>query len=445
MSEPVIVMPHSRAAEEALLGSVIIDPEVISRISLNPDDFYIRRNAMVWKAIQELDREHSQIDFLTIGTRLDEKHLLSEIGGPAYLISLINQVPSSMHAESYAETIRERSQRRKIIQVAQDLASNAFDMEKVLPDAVSNALDTLASSIVKNRGARHISDYVSRVWDEIESVMETPVDLAGISTGFADMDRITGGLMRGEKILLSGPPGLGKSLFAFQIITHMAAKGHPVAIYEMEMAGNPVIRRAISARTKGEGKAPVTTRKMLTGKINDDESDSLVEAVNHLSGLPVYISDASEMTTAELRADLTRLVQQEGVEVFVLDYEGLLTDIEDKDEITRLRLISKRVKAICKDLNVCGIVISDMTKAGIAGERGGQGAVAGPARNLHDADQIIVMRLDEAATKMPGAQGNKTVLFTWEKMREGEAGQFMRLLKLAGYPIFGNLKENKHE
>lgn len=440
METAAAIMPHSRAAEEALLGAILIDPEAINGIPLAPDDFYLRKNAMIWDAMQTMRASHAQIDFVTVANYLDARHLLGEIGGHAYLMSLINQTPTSMHARAYAETIRERSTRRRILQVAQDLGTKAFDADANLEEAVSQALDQLSSSVVKNRGARRITEYIDMAWDEISAVMANPKGLAGIPTGFPDWDKITGGLIRGEKILLSGPPGLGKSLLAMQVLVNVAAAGHPVALYELEMSAGQVIRRTISAMTKAGGGKPVTTGMMLTGVLTDDEATSLVGAVEKLAQYPVFISETSEMTTIELRADLTRMVEEYGVEVFVLDYEGLLSDMDGaENDIVRQRLISKRVKAICKDLNLCGIVISDMTKAGITGERGGQGAVAGSARSLHDADQIIVMRLDDNATRAVGG-GNKTVVLTWEKLREGEANRFARLVKLAGYPMFGSVE-----
>lgn len=437
-----VMMPHSRAAEESLIGSMLIDPESINRIPLSPEDFYIRRNGMIWRAMKDLAQSGAYIDFVTVSTKLDERHQLGDIGGLAYLMSLINQTPSSLHAESYADTIRERARRRKIILASQELASKAFDLQADVSGAVGTALDTLSRSVVQTKGARHISEYVKQVWDEIDEAIKNPRELAGISTGFPDWDSITSGMMPGEKMLLSGPPGLGKSLLAAQVLQHVAEQGIPTALYELEMSAQQVIRRTLSGITRRDAGHAVATRQMLTGKIDDLEIVSLIHAVEKLSCLPVYISEASEMTSLELRADLTRLVEQEGVQMFVLDYEGLLTDDPDRKEVERYKLISSRVKAICKDLKLSGIVISDMTKDGITGDTSGQGAVAGPARSLHDADQIVVMREEKAASAMTGKK-NKVITLTWEKMREGEAGRFMNLVKLAGFPMFASVEKEK--
>jgi replicative DNA helicase len=254
------------------------------------------------------------------------------------------------------------------------------------------------------------------------TAVANPQDIFGITTGFSDWDAITGGLQRGEVVKLSGEPGLGKSLLAMQVLSNAAKKGYAGALYELEMSGKQVVRRRLSSESK------ITTAAMRSGKITPEQKTAFEKAIGEMENLPIYISDSSVMTTMDIRADLQRLKDSHGVSVAVIDYEGLLEDDPEKDDIARSKLISKRVHDIFKDLDIAGISIMDMTKEGIRGSAKGQSAMAGTARSLHDADQIVIMRKH--------IEKPNVVVLTWEKMREGGTEQGVELVKLQGFPTF---------
>jgi replicative DNA helicase len=416
------IWPHSPANEEAFLGAALIDPEALREINLLPEDFYIRRNQWVYEAILDLMRSGQDVDFITVSTALDKAGHLREIGGQARVMELINAAASSLHIESYAEVIAEKARRRRVLQITRKLTGAAFAETGSLESAISEALEGLSRAVVKDKGAVHISHFISLIYDEVNEAINNPKELFGITTGFSDWDAITGGLQRGEVVKISGEPGLGKSLLAMQVLTEAAKAGYPGALYELEMSGRQVVRRGLSRESQ------ITTAAMRSGKIAEVDIPIFTHAIEAMGDLPIYISDSSVMTTMDIRADLQRLKDNHGVAVAVIDYEGLLDDDPDKDDNARSKLISKRVHDIFKDLDLAGISIMDMTKDGIRGSAKGQSAVAGTARSLHDADQIIVMRKGES---------ENVVRLTWEKMREGGADRFMDLVKLPGLPAFG--------
>lgn len=424
MTAPLI-WPHSPANEEAFLGAALIDPETLRDIALNPEDFYIRRNQWVYEAMLDLMRDGQNIDYITVCTALDKSGRLTEIGGHARVMELIGRSASSLHIESYAEAIREKARRRRVLTITRDLTQAAFAEDGKLEAAISDSLDKLARAVVKDKGATHISSYVSQIYDEVEQAMKNPQQIYGITTGIEDWDKITDGLQRGEVVKLSGEPGLGKSLLAMQVLINAAQAGYAGALYELEMSGRQVVRRGISAASK------IATSAMRSGKISDAEVGAFTAAIEAMSKLPIHISDCSSMTTMDIRADLQRLKDNYGVCVAVIDYEGLLEDDAENDDNARSKTISKRVHDICKDLDIAGISIMAMTKAGIQGSVKGQASVAGTARGLHDADQIIVMRKHESAENV--------VRLTWEKMREGEGDRFLDLVRIPGLPAFGQV------
>lgn len=419
------VWPHSPANEEAFLGAALIDPEALREINLLPDDFYIRRNQWVYEAILDLQHMGQAVDNITVCSELDRRGRLAETGGPARVMELINRTASSLSIDSYAETIREKARRRRVLQIARKLTGTAFAEDGNLESAISEALEGLSRAVVKDKGAVHIQHFISQVYDEVSEAMQHPGDIFGITTGFSDWDAITGGLQRGEVVKLSGEPGLGKSLLAMQVLSNAAKAGHPCALYELEMSGKQVVRRRVSAESR------ITTAALRSGKITEEQVQQFTQAIECMGQLPIFISDSSVMTTVDIRADLQRLKDSHGVELAVIDYEGLLDDDPEKDDIARSKIISKRVHDIFKDLDMAGISIMDMTKEGIRGSAKGQSAVAGTARSLHDADQIIIMR------KQEGDDDENIVRLTWEKMREGGADRFMDLVKLPNFPVFG--------
>jgi replicative DNA helicase len=414
-------IPCSPEAEEALIGSILINPEVLKEVeNVDPEDFYIERNKWVYLTMLNMRHSGQDIDYLTVITALEKAGKLNEIGGAARITNFINTTVSSLHAESYANIIREKASRRRLVMLAAKLTKAAFDDTQPVTDTTSTAIDSLAKSIVTFNGARHISTYVSELYDQIDEASKNPKDIYGLPTGFPDWDRITYGLQLGEVVRLGGEPGVGKSVLLGQLLVNLASAGIPVALYEMEMKGVQVARRQLSMISK------IRTHVMRSGKLRDEDWPVLTNGIEMLADLPIYICDASIMTTAEFRVDLQRLISQYGVQMVGIDYEVLFAD-QAATTNDRRALISNRVHGIIKDQNLACVSIGDMSKSGIRGEVTGQGALAGTARESHNDDNIMLMRKTDQ---------DDLISVTWEKFREGESARHMNLLRAEGLPYF---------
>lgn len=415
--------PYDNDAEIALIGSVLINPEALRTLDLAPEEFYIHRHGMIWEAMTRLYRQRVNVDFVTLSAELDRVGQLEEIGGQPYLIGAINATPSSLHAEDYAGILRDKARRRNILQISNELAKAAFGKDS-FEEAVSKAMTGLAQNNGEGMGAVHWSKFMSDLYDEVDRATKNPRDVWGISTGLRDLDIITGGLHQKENTIISGEPGLGKSLLGLQIVEAAAnpkignASG---AVYEMEMSALQTVRRCVSRNSK------VPTRVMQTGKIDDSQLQAFTMAIEKLSTYDVYLSEDPYWTTNKLRADLARLKDRAGIKWFLVDYLELLKDVYG-DDIERTKFISGQLKAICKDLNLCGITIQGMNKAGM--QTGGKAGVAGSVKIVYDADNIFILRKTEG-------NGN-LVRLEAEKLREGDgSGNFIDLVKLPGFPAFG--------
>ncbi len=416
-------IPHSPAAERAVIGSLIINPEAIKTLGLSADDFYIETHRLIFGAMQDIRQRGMAVDFTTLCSQLHSAGHLALIGGQSTVMGMITDTISSMHIESYAAIVKSMSRRRGVLSQAERLARAVYDLDGDIESAISLAMDALSKTSATRAGAIHISEIVSEVYDQIEAAQNNPQEVFGIPTGFVDWDKLTFGLQPGTVIKITGEPGIGKSLLAMQVLANAAGAGFPCALYELEMRRGNVVRRLLSGMSK------IPTYAMQQGKLDDAQWETFIQAVEKLSTLPVYIEANSQLTTQDIRTDLYRLKQSHGVRVACIDYEDLLKDIAPGTNENQLSAIrSARVHDIAVDLDIALVVLDDMVKAGMRGEIDGQTALAGSGKKMHDADEIIIMRRAK--------DNSRIVNLTWEKNREGSAKRFIQLFQQQNYPAF---------
>jgi len=417
-------IPYSQNAEEALLGSVIIDPSCAHLLDLSPSDFYIQRHSWIWASVRSLQESGINPDFVTLSEDLEKKGKLAELGGPAYLSSLVsNSHTSSFNVENYANIIKDRAARRRMLEIANRMAKAAYDEEQDVSDVSIQSAQMLSSVTRPVGGARHISEYISALYDDVENRVNNPKDVYGMQTGLADFDRITGGLQKSESVYIAGRSGLGKSILAVQMGVGMASAGHPGVIYSLEMDGLVVTRRMISAL------AEVETRKLKTGYLEDGDWHKFTSAIESAEQLPIFLSDESYWTTAGIRSDLARLKMTYGIEWFVLDYLYLMSDgMGTMSIVDRTEMLSSRIKLMCKEFCLSGVTINSVTK---------EGDVRGSEQVKHDAD-IVCMLMEHKADNTTNyvELGNMRTL-QFKKGRELESSNiYMHLVKHDLYPWF---------
>jgi replicative DNA helicase len=421
--EPITI-PHSPAIEKSILGACLLDAELVRKLDVSPEDFYITRHTWIWAALTDLSREGLP-DYVSVSRYLHERGHLAEIGGQAYLTQLISEVVNTNGLQAWGNKLIELSKRRKVIQVVNDTVKTAFDISSDLDTAIGKTIDNLVKLSRTTNGAVHIGQVTSRVYDDIEERCRNPRDIFGFSTGLSDLDKLTDGLTKKSLYILSGEPGKGKSLLGYQICGHMANDGHPGAVYELEMPAEQLIRRDVSA------KAQIKTDSMLRGKISENEWADFTAAIDVISNLPIYLSDATDWTTLSIRADLSRLKSLYGIEWCMVDYLILLNDLPNEKEYERAAYCSRQLKAIAKDLDIVLIAINSMTKNGMGNEQPGMKDLRGGGQVSYDADDIWFL-MDDPQDKT----GNMRRLVP-VKARERDHLEFIKLLKKPGFPAFG--------
>lgn len=418
-------LPHSKEAEQAVIGSVLLYPAAYYEAAkyINQSDFYIVRNQWIWQAFEHLIRTHVDIDILTVSSRLDSQK--QEVG-QNYLIEIVGNTPTAMHAEHYAVEVSKFSSRRRALQAANELAKAAYNQEQDVEDFIPKYVTGLLDMIKTENRTMHIKEVLSKVYDDVEYRYKNPQEIYGIPTGIKAIDDLTGGIQKGELFLLSGEPGVGKSLLAMQLAFHMAKSDHPGVIYELEMSGIQTLRRQLSVESS------VGVRSMKTGQINDGQWYEINQAIQRMEGYPCYFSDSTSWNTASLRADLVRMKQLYSVEWFLVDYLRLLKDKFDGKEPERIGIICSNLHDICKDLDIGCIAIQSMTKEGM--RDGGLTGVYGGSEQAHAADIIALMTKTEQKT----LDNAEKVNLKFEKFRESDSGKnLVQLIKQPGFPAFG--------
>ncbi|MDP3186800.1 MAG: replicative DNA helicase [Anaerolineales bacterium] len=360
-STPTI--PHNREAEEAVLGAVLINPEVYYDLAqfLQGDDFYIHRHRWIWEAFTRLHEQRIPLDILTVTEQLDRAGQLSELGGPAYLTALLNQVPTSLHAEAYGRMVEASAIRRRMLTAANQIATLAYDehesVEHVMGEAEKSVFD------VSQRRLRHdlrpISAVLSEYYDRIDELARRPEDIFGVPTGFIDLDRMLTGMQASDFLIIAGRPGQGKSGFLLSVAKNAAMlhKKH-VAIFSLEMSNEQVVQRLVAQETG------IDSQRLRTGKLNQDEWPLFTQAVEVLSDTRIFLDDTPAISPLQLRTKCRRLHMEYRLDLILVDYLQLMgSDTRSENRVQEVSYISRNLKVLARELNVPVLAAAQLSRA----------------------------------------------------------------------------------
>ncbi|HLF73652.1 MAG TPA: replicative DNA helicase [Anaerolineales bacterium] len=356
-------VPHSREAEEAVIGAVFINPEVYYDVAqfLSADDFYIHRHRWIWDAFTGLHEQRIPIDLLTVADELDRKGQLGEVGGPAYLTSLINQVPSSLNAESYGRIVEAHSIRRKMINAANQIASLAYN-EQTHVDSVMDEAEKAVFNVSERRlkhDLQPISSVLSEYYDRIDDLAKRSEEFYGVPTGFIDLDRMLSGLQPSDLLIIAGRPGQGKTGFLLSVVKNasLTHKKH-VAVFSLEMSNEQVVQRLIAQETG------IDSQRLRTGKLHENEWPLFTHAIEVLSDTHVYLDDTPAITPLQLRTKCRRLHMEFGLDLVIVDYLQLMGgDTRNDNRVQEVSYISRNLKVLARELNVPVLAAAQLSRA----------------------------------------------------------------------------------
>jgi replicative DNA helicase len=343
-------LPHNREAEEATIGAVLINPEVLVDLHfLSPDDFYIHRHQWIWEAFERLEEKREPIDLLTVTHELETVGRLAEIGGPAYLTSVLSQVPMSLNAEAYARMVEDQAIRRRVVQASAKATQAAYAAEQI--EQVQEAANAVIDAVYRDSNDDNtFKDGLSKVYDRAQRNAELtaqgkPLEV-GLTTGFLDLDRILLGIEDEESVIVGGRPGDGKTAFLLNIAAHAAlVLGKRVAVFSQEMSSEEVARRLVSSY------AEIDSQRIKTGALKDHEWAKFTNAIETLENSGLYVSDASSLTPAKLRAKCLQLKQAQGLDLVLVDYLQLMSaGVKTENRTREVGYISRHIKMLTREL-----------------------------------------------------------------------------------------------
>lgn len=357
------LVPHSRESEEAVIGSVLINPEAYYDVAefLAGTDFYIHRHQWIWDAFVRLHERRTPIDVLTVTEELDQIGHLAEIGGPAYLTSLVNNVPTSLHATAYGHIVEETSIRRRMIAAANQIAKVAYQEDLTVAAALDEA-EKAVFAVSENRlttDLQPIQQVLSEYYDRVSDLSERDDEMYGVPTNFIDLDRLLGGLQPSDLLIIAGRPGQGKTSFLMSVARNAAvqAKKH-IVIFSMEMSNEQVVQRLISQETG------IDAQRLRLGRLEDHEWDLFAEAVESLSQTRIFLDDTPAISPTQMRAKCRRLHLEHRLDLVIVDYLQLMRgDRQSNNRVQEVSEISRSLKVLARELNIPVLTAAQLSRA----------------------------------------------------------------------------------
>ncbi len=352
--------PYSAEAEQAVLGSILIDPGCMhSAVNLiSPDDFYVPENKTIFQTLYDMVAEGGTIDPVVLLENLKQSGIYDEAGGRNYLYKLMETTPTSANMSAYAEIVKGKAKLRRLIDVTSDTTEKAFTEKGEVLDLIA----TLEQQLYELRGDRsgkglvHIKDALDESNTHLNELVKNKGKLPGVPTGFSDLDYYITGLNNSDLVLLAARPGVGKTSVALNIARHASAHTEKsIAIFNLEMSRVQLVQRMLSSESM------VDLRKIRTVEMDDDEWHRLAKAMALLSKLNIYIDDTATITVPEIKSRARRLSD---VGLVVIDYLQLISsNRRDGNRVQEVSEISRALKIMAKELDVPVLCCSQLSRA----------------------------------------------------------------------------------
>lgn len=357
------VPPQNLEAEKAILGAIMIDRDAMLDISgfLRPEHFYKEAHKEIYDAALSLYQDGEPVDLVTVGELLKRRKLLDAAGGRAYLGELTGAVVSTANVEQYAKIVEEKSALRSLIKISSDIVEEGYSSEEDAAQILESAEEKIfdISRRRQRKTISHIRDVVEKDLVNINELSQMSGDLRGVSTGFADLDRMTSGLQKSDLIILAARPSMGKTAFALNIAVNAAKTDKKVLIFSMEMSEELLTERMLSAESL------VEIKRLREGDVDQQDFANLNDGADRLSRLEIYIDDTPGISPMDIKSKCKRLkMEKKGLDLVVIDYLQLMSFEEKKTE-NRTQEISKLtryLKQLAREVECPVLVLSQLSR-----------------------------------------------------------------------------------
>ena len=355
--------PYNIEAEEAVLGSVLIDPESFFDVAqfLKADDFHTVKHQWIWDVFVYLHDHGSPIDLLTTQNELEKRSQLNEVGGAAYLTRLVTLTPTAYNAAAYGKLVEEAATRRRLIKAAGDIAKLAYETGSDINTVVGESEKALfaISERRSTQDLRAVEKVASEYYDRIKYLYDHQTEILGVPTGFKDLDRLLGGMQASDLLILAGRPGRGKTSLMLSIGLNAAKIYHKrVAVFSLEMSNEQLMQRLVAQETH------INSQRLRMGKLEEDEWTKFTHAINILSDTGLYLDDTPAISALALRTKCRRLHSEIKLDLVIIDYLQLMTsDSRTENRVQEVSYISRNLKALARELNVPVLAAAQLSRA----------------------------------------------------------------------------------
>jgi replicative DNA helicase len=357
------VPPQNLDAEQAVLGALMVDRELMSVLGeiVQRSDFYAPHHATIFENIQRLYERGEPIDKVSVAEELRRRKLLDDVGGAEFLSRLLDSVPTTASAEYYARVVAEKAILRSLIGAGSRIAQIGFEPS----DDVDETLDRCEQMIFqigRRQGAGFVlvKDLLKPAFEQIDKLYHQQGQVTGVPSGFKRLDQFTAGFQGGELIIVAARPSMGKTSLALNVVMHAARDaGKAAALFSLEMSNEQLVQRLLSAEAK------LDAQRLRTGNIKDEEWSDITAAMGILAEVPIYIDDSAALTVSEVRSRCRRLKANTGLDLIVVDYLQLLRPSNPRvtSRVEIIDEICRGLKALSKELKVPVIALAQLNRS----------------------------------------------------------------------------------
>ena len=357
--------PQAVDAEQSVLGSILIDADAILKVAdfLRPIDFYRQQHSDIYEAMLGLHGQREPIDLVTLADELARRERLDAIGGPSYLATLVNLVPTAVHVEHYGRIVERKSVLRNLIAAAGRIAAVGYEEANDAEVAIDRAESILfeISQRRTNGGFDSLATLLGQAYDRLEYLHDHRGQILGIPSGLSGLDALLGGFQPSDLIIVAARPSVGKTSLALNIAQHASVReAKKVALFSLEMSKEQLSLRLLSAETG------INPRPLQTGFMEETDWSKIATVMNDMAGAPMWIDDSPALSIMELRTKARRLeAEQHGLDLLIVDYLQLMqanVQAREPNRVQEVSEISRGLKQLARELKIPIIALSQLSR-----------------------------------------------------------------------------------
>ncbi|CAN5751052.1 replicative DNA helicase [soil metagenome] len=356
--------PQSIEAEQSVLGALLIDRDAVIEVAdfLRAQDFYRQAHGTIYQAVLDLYDKREPVDIVTVSEVLERNDALEQVGGSAYLTSLINLTPTAVNAVHYGHIVQRKAVLRNLIGAAGRIASIGYDESADVGESIDRAEQELFAVSQKRveTGFSPLKQLLHTAYDRLDYLHQHKGEISGIRTGFADLDTLTSGLQKSDLVVLAARPSIGKTSLALNFAEHAAVReGKTVGIFSLEMSKEQLVLRLLSSV------ASIDSQRLRSGFLEEMDFTRLAPAMNALAEAPMFIDDTPNISTMELRTKARRLQAESGLDMIIVDYLQLMQSTlnsRDANRVQEVSEITRGLKGLARELQVPVVALSQLSR-----------------------------------------------------------------------------------